>query len=81
VSENGSNPAAAVMMVWYSVMMLDASTKLLYIGPSSTRMVCYHLHTGKPPRYVTSHRWELSLIPSVRPEMSNCQVVMLRGWE
>jgi len=58
-------------------MTLDASAKLIYVGPVSTGMGD-RLLTGKPLRYATSHPGQLSLLSSVGREMSS--VVMLCGW-
>ena len=63
---------------------LDVSTKLLYrSGPVSTG-IDDHFLAGKPipPRYITSHLGQLSLLPSAGRKMSTGQsVVMLCGWE
>jgi len=49
-------------------------------GPIDTGM-CAHLQTGKPPQYFTKPPGQLSLLPSVRQEMSTSQsAVMLCGW-
>jgi len=49
-------------------------------GPVSTGMGdC--LWAGKPPRFVTSHSGQLSLLPSVKQKMSSGQsAVMLWSW-
>jgi len=50
-------------------------------GPVSTGMGD-RLQAGKPPRFVTSHSGQLSLLPSAGWKVSTGQnVVMLCGWE
>jgi len=49
-------------------------------GPISTR-IGDSLQSGKPPRYVTSHPGQLSLLPSTCRDMSTSQsAVMLCSW-
>jgi len=49
-------------------------------GPVSTWMGD-HLRVSKPPRFVTSHSGQLSLLPSVGWNISTNQIaVMFCGW-
>jgi len=63
---------------WYRVGLDQRSYSTP--GPISTAMG-HRLRAGKPPRSVTSHSGQLSLLPSVGRKMSTGQsAVMLCGW-
>jgi len=56
------------------------STKLLYAGPGEY-WVGDRLRASKPPRFVTNHSGQLSLLPSAGRKMSTVQsAVTLCGW-
>jgi len=55
--------------------------KLLYVEPVSTGMGD-RIRAGIPPRYISSHSGQLSLLPSAGREIRTGQSAMvLCGWE
>ena len=64
-----------------AVKALGVSTKLLYTpNPISTGMGD-RLRASIPPRYITSHKGQLSPLPSAGWEMSTGQSAVMRcGW-
>ena len=63
--------------IWrIALTALGASTKLLYTHWTWLVLECMgdRLRAGKPPRYVSRHAGQLSLLPPVGLEMSTAKV-------
>jgi len=72
-------------LLWWQLGLVVArwyrSTKLLCEGPGYSTGMGDRLRAGKPPRFVTSHSGQLSLLPSAGQKMSTSQsAVTLCGW-